>query len=202
MKFAAAVISVMVLGAMVGCAPRPAARRADSSAARPAGKPAPAPEQRKARARAPVATADDAGPKLGGVQKAVTLRWTQKGLLRMSARASQLEGSEVTRTGTLVNFTAQLYENGKVTATLSAAKATADTKNRTVTAVGGVTMRSLVRKTTVKCDWARWSEKAQKVVGDGGVRIDSEMGTIEGAAFVADTALNTVTIKDSAEGLL
>lgn len=144
---------------------------------------------------------EDSGPKLEFSQKGITLKWVENGQLRMSATAKELKGDEVTKTGTLLDFSAKLYENGKLTASMHAPKAFVDTANRVVTATGGVTLESVERETKVKSDWVKWYAKQQKVVGNGGVRIDSAMGTIEAAAFVANTALKSLTVMDSAEGL-
>jgi len=149
----------------------------------------------------PPATAAYTGPRLELSQKTVTLRWIEKGLLRMSVTASEFNGDEVTRTGSLLDFSAKLYENGKLTAEMSAPKAVADTTNRIVTATGGVSLRSVERKTSIKAGWMRWFARENRVVGSGGVSIESTMGTVEAAAFEADTALKTISVKDTTKGI-
>jgi hypothetical protein len=141
------------------------------------------------------------GPKLGLIQKGVTLRWVEKGTLRMTATAKEFRGNEVTKKGELIDFSAQLYENGKPATTMTAPKVVADTANRIVTATGGVVMKSLSRDTVVKSQWAKWYEKKQKVVGDGGVTVTSDTWRAESAAFVADTGLKTLSLRDSTKGL-
>jgi lipopolysaccharide assembly outer membrane protein LptD (OstA) len=141
------------------------------------------------------------------IQKGITLKWVEKGQIRMTAGAKSGRVNELTRTGELVDFSAKLYENGRLTSTMTAPKVVADTVNRTVTATGGVTMKSLDRATVVKADWMKWFAKEQKVIGDGGVKIDSHSGlndyyTLEGAAFTADTALETLTVENSAKGII
>ena len=92
---------------------------------------------------------------------------------------------------------------------MTAPRAVADTSKRTVTATGGVVLKSTsaaalgsaVRDTVVHAQRIRWYANAHKFVGDGGVKISSTSGTIEGAAFVADTALKTISVRDSAKGL-
>lgn len=144
---------------------------------------------------------EDLTPKLELSQKGLTLNWIENGQLRMSATATEFKGNEITQQGVLLNFSAKLYQNGKLTAEIKAPKAVADTAKRVVVATGGVTMRSLERATTVKAQWIKWYEKQQKVVGDGGVDITSTMGNLKAAAFVADTGLKTLTVKDSTKGL-
>lgn len=141
------------------------------------------------------------GPRLELTQQGVTLTWHERGQLRMDARASSLKADEVTKTGTLLDFSARLYENGKLTAEIRAPKAVADTDKRIVTASGGVTLKSVERATTVRSEWVRWYAREQRVVGNAGVKIESAMGTITAAAFEADTALKTLTLRDSAKGL-
>lgn len=146
-------------------------------------------------------SAPDNMPKLTLSQKGVTLNWVERGVLKMSATAKEFRGNEVTRRGELIGFSAQLYENGKPATTLTAPRVVADTTNRIVTATGGVVMKSLARNTTVKADWAKWYEKKQQIVGNGGVKISSDAWTAEAAAFVADTGLKTISLRDSAKGL-
>ncbi|MCL5102833.1 MAG: LPS export ABC transporter periplasmic protein LptC [Armatimonadetes bacterium] len=140
-------------------------------------------------------------PKLELIQRGVTLKWIEKDGVRMQATVREVQGQELTKTARFSNFTGQMYENGKITTTMSAPKVVLDAVNRTVTATGGVLLKSMVRNTTVKAKWVKWYARRQKVVGDGGVDITSEMGTIQGAAFVADTALKNWTILSSAKGL-
>ena len=86
------------------------------------------------------------GPQLELSQKGVTLRWIEDGNVRMSATAREFQGNEVAKVGTLLDFSAQLYENGKMTASVRAPKAVADTANRVVTATGGVVVKSIGAK--------------------------------------------------------
>lgn len=150
----------------------------------------------------------DAGPKLEISQEGVSLQWSENNQLRVSATLKDVEWGEITRLCGVSRFSGKLYANGKVTAVLDAPKAVVDTKSRIVTATGGVTLKSVERKTTVKAKWMKWYSKEQKVVGDGGVRIESIMGNsdkdktvLTGAAFVADTALKSIKVMDSAKGL-
>ena len=207
-KAAKMAVVVAVAAVLVGCgrgapgaAPKPpegaptaAPQKAQTPAeGKPAGQPAP-PKQ-------------DTVPDLRAIGKSVTLRWIEKGKTSMNAKARRFEGNEVTRTGILLDFSAELYENGKLTTTMTAPKVIADEANRTLTATGGVTLESLDRGTVVKSEWIRWFSRDDRIVGNGGVKAVSNMGTgdryeMEGAAFEADTALKTLTIRDSAKALV
>ncbi|MEN6358370.1 MAG: LPS export ABC transporter periplasmic protein LptC [Armatimonadota bacterium] len=143
----------------------------------------------------------DEGPKLQFSQQGVTFSWVENGHVRMSASAKEVSGGEVTRIGQLTNFSGKLYENGKLVAAMTAPKVIADTTKRIVTATGGVTLKSLERNTTVRSQWMKWYAREQKVVGDGGVKINSTMGNMQGAAFVADTAMKSIKVLDSGKGL-
>jgi len=145
--------------------------------------------------------AKSVGPLIEVEQKTVTLRWVEKGVLRMSATAREGRINELTKTGVLTDFAANLYENGKLTASLTAPKVVADTVNRVVTATGGVNVKSTVRNTTLKAGWVKWFAREQKLIGNGGVKIKTDMWETESAAFVADTGLKTLTLKNSAKGL-
>ncbi|MGC8861188.1 MAG: hypothetical protein ACP5R5_00260 [Armatimonadota bacterium] len=171
------------------------------AAARPA---ASAPQSKNGKATAPAA---DGMPNLKIVQKGITLRWLEKNRTGMAARARKFEGSEVTRKGVLVDFSAELYENGKLTTTLTAPRVVADEANRTLTAAGGVTLKSLERGTVVRAEWIRWLARQNKIVGNGGVKVvsntqEGDRYEVEGAAFEADTALKTIKIMNSAKGLV
>jgi hypothetical protein len=173
---------------------------------KPASKPAVRPKQvskpvAATKPAAPAKPAADQKPKLSLVQKGVTLQWVDNGELRMTATAAEFRGNEVTRQGVLTDFSAKLYENGKPATIMNAPRVVADTVGRVLTATGGVTIKSLSRKTVVKSGWAKWYQKQQKVVGNGGVKINSEAWTAESAAFVADTGLKTVSLRSSAKGL-
>lgn len=190
---------IVCAGMAVICASAGCGRKPDGGAA---GKSLPANEIKSKVAKpAKVQIAKDDGPKLELSQKGVTLNWVEKGQLRMKASGSQSKYDDVAKVASMLKFSAQLFDNGKLTASLVAPEAIADTASRVVTATGGVTLKSMERNTTVTAPRMKWYAKAQKVVGDGGVKITSSMGTLEGAAFVADTSMKTITIKDSSKGL-
>ena len=136
-----------------------------------------------------------------GLRRGVTLRWDGKDGAQMTASAKSGSFNEVTQVGTLLDFSAKLYENGKLTAALSAPEATADTAKRVIIASGGVVLKSLERQTVVNASRIKWSVDSHKVTGTGGVKIESASGTVEGAAFVADTALKMLTVQGSSKGL-
>ena len=119
----------------------------------------------------------------------------------MVAHASQITWNGENMTGAALDFSAQLYENGKLTASVVAPKAVVNTREQLVIATGGVTLKSQERKTTVKASWMKWYARKHRVIGDGGVRVESPDWNVEGAAFEADTGLKNYRIMDSAEGL-
>ena len=140
-------------------------------------------------------------PNLTLSQKGIKLRWINDGKLHMSASASELVGNEVGKCIEVRNFKGELYEKGTLTSKISAKRAFIDANTRIVTATGGVTMNSVTRKTSVRSEWVKWYSKENRVVGDGGVKITSQMGTIDAAAFTADTSLGKLVVKDSGKGL-
>ncbi|MCX8052257.1 MAG: LPS export ABC transporter periplasmic protein LptC [Armatimonadetes bacterium] len=155
----------------------------------------------------PVVPAQGAVPNLKIVQKSLAFQWIEKNKPSLKATAREFQGDEISRKGILLDFRGELYDNGKLTTTMTAPKVVVDAEKRTVTATGGVLIKSLVRRTVVRSEWAVWYSRQNKIVGDGGVRWTSEMngkGRFEGqsAAFEADTALKTITALSSAKGLL
>lgn len=144
-------------------------------------------------------------PQIMVTQRGVTIRWDAKDGTQMTATAKSGDYNQVTQVGTLLDFSGKLYENGKLTASVSAPMATIDAAKRTVIATGGVTLRSLERQTVVKSSWIKWYANQHRIVGDGGVHMESknEPNTMkmDAAAFQADTALKTLKVMDSAKGL-
>lgn len=157
-------------------------------------------DKAKDSSKAEASPADDT-PKLQLSQKGVTLSWVEKGQVRMKASGRESKYDDMAKVASMLDLNAQLYQDGKLSASMKAPKAIANTTTRIVTATGGVTLKSMERNTIVKAAWMKWYAKEQKVIGDGGVKITSSMGTLTGAAFVADTNMRTITIKDSAKGL-
>ena len=139
-------------------------------------------------------------PMLEVSQQGITLNWVEKGVLRMSATASQLQGKELFKTGWLKDFSGKMYENGKLTGTMTAPRVLVDMNTRVVTATGGVVLKLVEHKAIIKSKWMKWYSKQQKIVGNGGVKITSDLGTSTSAAFVADTALKNLKLTDSAKG--
>ena len=161
--------------------------------------PKPSPEEKPApqKPEEPI----EESPKLEITQSGVTLRWTEKNGSQMTASAKSADFNEVTQIGSLVDFSAQLYENGKLTAGLNAPKAIVDTAKRNVTASGGVTLKSMERNTIIKAGWIKWDANTRKVTGNGGVKVTSDTGVAEAAAFVADTSLKSYTLLSSGKEL-
>jgi len=189
---------------VVGCGTTEPAKPPKPPEVTPARAVGAAPSSKKHESTAAVS---EGMPNLKFVQKGVTLRWIEKNKNGMTAIARKFEGNEVTRKGVLVDFSAELFQDGKLTSSVTAPKVVADEANRTLTAAGGVTLKSLDRGTVVTCEWIKWSARENKIVGNGGVRVVSNVGggdryEMEGAAFEADTALKTLKIMNSPKGLV
>lgn len=136
-------------------------------------------------------------PKIGFTQKYIALNWIDNGKVRMKAKSREFKGDEVTKQGVFLDFSAELYENGKLTATLAAPKAVVDGNKRTVVASGGVKMKSLERASSLVAENVTWYAKQKKVVGSGGVKMDSTNGQITAAEIVTDTTLRNITVRGS-----
>jgi lipopolysaccharide export system protein LptC len=183
----------------VGCAPRkPAEHTGKLPSLFVDHKPK---QNRKSKKSIKDSAAVPLGPKLEITEHGVTLRWTEKDGTQMTASAKSASFNEVTQVATVLDFSGELYENDKLTATVSAPRATVDTAKRTVIAYGGVVLKSVERQTVVNASWIRWNANTHKIVGDGGVTVKSTNGTAEAAAFTADTSLKTYTLLSSGKGL-
>ncbi len=193
------VATLCVLAVVVGCGnEKPASPTSGPVEPKPPGKAAPAPTPAQAKPT-PTPTPRSV-PMMQFDQKGITLKWMDNGKLRMIATATELRGNEVTKQGTLLNVSADLYEDGKLTARITAPTAIADTDKRTVTATGGVLVKSLVRKSTLTAKRVRWFSNKNKIVGDGGVTVNSTVGIVQARAFLADTSLKNLVMKDRIEG--
>lgn len=154
-------------------------------------------------------------PPLEVVQQNPTFTWIENGKISMKGSAKKFvgepanskSGGPLSWRGVFLDFSAQLYENGKLTTSMKAAKVVANQSDRTVLANGGVVLKSLDRGTVIESKWAKWFSRQNKIVGNGGVKFLWNMGgqgTMKGesAAFVADTALSRFEARNSAKGLL
>ena len=165
---------------------------------KPAQKPEPPPKVEPDRPKIDVKF--DA-PKTNGSGPGVTLRWSGQDGNLMTASFQTGGFNTVTQQGDVLDFSAQLYENGKLTASVRSPKATIDGKKHVILASGGVVLKSLERQTVVVAPQIKWYANKHRVIGYGGVRIKSASGTATCAAIVADTSLKTFTLLSSAKGL-
>lgn len=142
-----------------------------------------------------------APPKLAVTQEGVTLSWNDKAGRTMVAKARSDSFSLRTQVGTLLDFSAKLYENGALLASVSAPRAYVDTAKRTVMATGGVDLKFAKPQTRVRSEWIKWTPDTHRIVGNGGVTMTYPNGAATAAAFVGDTAKQTLELRDSGEGL-
>jgi hypothetical protein len=142
-----------------------------------------------------------APPKLIVDQGGVTLSWSDKAGRTMVAKAKSDSYSLRTQIGTLLDFSAKLYENGALLASMKAPHAYVDTGKRFVVATGGVDLQFAKPQTKVRSAWIKWSPDKHKIVGNGGVTMTYPNGTVHAAAFVGDTEKQTLELRDSGKGL-
>jgi len=179
------------------------ARRHDAAPEKPRpllvdGKPTPKPAAgapKKEHAGRPNIKVELYTPEGNAARHSVTIKWAAKDGTKMTCSAKSADFNEVTQIGTLVDFSAQLYENGKLTASVRAPRAMADAANRIVVASGGVVLKSLERATVVRAEWIKWNAGSDQVVGNGGVCVESTNGSLQGTRIVADTALKTIKVE-------
>jgi hypothetical protein len=101
--------------------------------------------------------------------------------------------------GAMYGVTGVFYEKGKPGDHFSAAKVSYDDQNKTVTATGGVRIRSLTQNsTTLSCDRVVWYPSTNKLVGDGNVVLRSGHFVQTGPKFQADTKLKDVIMRRTA----
>lgn len=140
-------------------------------------------------------------PKLDIIQRGVTLSWNDKAGRSMIASAKSDSFNLRTQVGTLLDFSAKLYENGELLASMTAPHAYVDAERRVVVATGGVELKFANPRTHVRSEWIKWTPDKHKIVGNGGVAMTYPNGTATAAAFVGDTAKKTLELRDSGKGL-
>ena len=142
-----------------------------------------------------------APPKLDITQQGVTISWTDKAGRDMTATAKSDSFNLRTQVGTLLDFSAKLYDNGALLATVAAPRAYVDTAKRVIVAHGGVDLKFTKPQTDVHSSWIRWTPDKHRIVGNGGVTMTYPNGTANAAAFVGDTEKRTLELRDSGKGL-
>lgn len=142
-----------------------------------------------------------APPKLDVTQRGVTLSWTDKAGRDMTATAKSDSFNLRTQVGTLLDFSAKLYENGALFGSMSAPHAYIDRAKRVIVAFGGVDLKFTKPQTEVHSSWIKWSPDKHRIVGNGGVTMTYPNGTANAAAFVGDTEKRTLELRDSGKGL-
>jgi len=83
---------------------------------------------------------------------------------------------------------AGLFQNGKPASSLSADRVTADSRNKEVTATGGVTITSR-DGSSAQSSQVIWKSRENKLFGSGSVKLTKGSITITADRFEADTAL-------------
>jgi hypothetical protein len=127
----------------------------------------------------------------------ISISWQENGQQKLTAKAIEATGNTISGKAALKKVNADLYENGKLVATLVAPLVEADEKTRVVTATGGVTITSKVPESTIRtveADWIKWYSKDGKLVGNGGVKARGPVTSMDASAFVADTRLRNIRI--------
>ena len=140
-------------------------------------------------------------PELDVIQRGVTLSWTDESGRGMTATARSDSFNLRTQVGTLIDFSAKLYDNGALLASVKAPHAYVDTAKRVIVATGGVDLKFTKPQTQVRSSWIKWTPDKQRIVGNGGVTMTYANGTASAAAFVADTNKRTLELLNSGKGL-
>ena len=86
---------------------------------------------------------------------------------------------------------AGLFQKGKPASSLSADRVVADSRNKEVTATGGVTITSR-DGSSAQCERAVWKSSENKLLGSGGVKLTKGNVTITADRFETDTGLSHV----------
>ncbi len=140
-------------------------------------------------------------PDLSITQEGVTLSWDDKSGRTMVAKAKSDSFDLRTQIGTLLDFSAKLYENGALLASMTAPHAYVDGSKRVVVATGGVDLQFTNPPTRVRSAWIKWIPDKHRIIGNGGVKMTYPNATATAAAFIGDTRKQTLELRDSGKGL-
>jgi LPS export ABC transporter protein LptC len=157
-------------------------------------------EPAKTARETPSSETDEKRPELKVVARQITMTWDEAGKTKMKATAREIVGNELTGTGMMKDAEVFWYDNGQLTTVMKAPQIEAQQSSKTLIATGGVVVRSIPRKTVVKSQWLKWYANEHKVIGNGGVTVTSDMGTINAAGLTADTELKTIKFVSQGSG--
>ncbi|MHB1459522.1 MAG: hypothetical protein ACYC0V_21635 [Armatimonadota bacterium] len=97
----------------------------------------------------------------------------------------------------IVDVKSSLFHDGRISATMDAPKVTADSRNRMLTASGGVKITSSQGNGYFTAEKVVWKSKENKVYGYGDVRMQKGSISASASEVVADTALNKASLKNA-----
>ncbi len=115
-----------------------------------------------------------------------------------SATAAEADGSARVE---LSGVEAVLYRDGEVTSRMVAPRVVADSARKEIRASGGVKVTSLADGSTTAAEEMVWKPKENKLVGNGGVRMDKGNIHIRARSITTDTALKKAKLSN-AEAIL
>lgn len=181
---AVALAAVLMVALISGCG-----ARKPSQPASQAGKQG-SPGKASEKPATPVALPER--DKVGVTTKNVTLTWEEAGKLKMQATAREIIGNQLTGKGEMHDAKVLWYDKGQLTTVMQAPRIDAENATKVLLASGGVTVKSIPRNTVVKARQLKFYANDHKIIGSGGVKVTSDMGTVNATGLVADTELKTI----------
>ena len=122
------------------------------------------------------------------------LSWQSGGQYVMRAKARELVADEVTGKASLKDGHAIMFKQGKEAALMSAKLIEADRRAMTLSATGGITVRSLMRNTQVRAQSVSWWRKDNRLSAAGGVSVTSSAGSISADRMDGDIDMKRITL--------
>ena len=112
----------------------------------------------------------------------------------MRASGESLTADEASRTASIRKAKAELYRDGRRAASVSADMIRADAEAGELTAAGAVKAESLLREAALSVAELTWNHRDHRITGRGGVRFESDVGSVSADAVTTDTAFQTVRL--------
>ena len=131
----------------------------------------------------------------------INVQWRDSaGRPMLMVAAENLEGKEVGQKVVLQKAVCRFYQDGKLSATMTAPRIEADGEKRTLMASGGVMVKTPGGESYARSDSALWEAARRTIHGKGNVVVMWRGAELTGDEFVADMELGRIQIISKSNG--
>jgi hypothetical protein len=131
----------------------------------------------------------------------INVQWRDSaGQPMLEVSANSLKGKEVGQKVVLQKALCRLYQDGKLSAVMTAPRIEADGEKRTLAASGGVLVKASDGESYAKSRSAVWDADHRIIRGKGNVLVKWRGAELTGDEFTADTELGRIKIISKSNG--